>query len=246
MIINEKSWHYKLAQLSVSPGGDEPLPRSVNNLCKYWRRAFLGFVVIMLFIIAGVIGSIAVLEPIVSTIMWLVTDNPFIGYFVPDGSILVIEGIILFFATAFILYGVAEKGIKKLSRKLSQIKHPKQIVKENGISSTWDVIVELYKSWKNKFCPMVTFKDPDKNHEYTIVWKDRSMKSPTYDDIKGSHSVTEDEFFTFVGAEEPSIFYDMIGSYSKKYYSTTNTVEYTGFVSEKQFNEYVAKRFENA
>lgn len=137
--LKKGSWHYRLAGITANLEiFNEP------DICSYTRSVLAGILVIlllgMLIAFAGFFLSHMILGAIFASIygVWILTDIAVIGYIA--ASLL---------ATVFAI----EQIIKFSERRSRRRRNMPVETKPDGF------VKHAYKSWKNRFCVKVTFKE---------------------------------------------------------------------------------------
>lgn len=124
-----------------------------TNICPFIRKVIWGIFVILLTIIVSVVVSIAVLDPVVSLILYIfgVGTGPYFSEFsIVVGSSLWIGTTILSVMVYLTETDSGEALVKKVTSKASKV---------SETSSTLQVIKQWFKAIHDKTCFEIVFKE---------------------------------------------------------------------------------------
>ena len=129
------------------------------NLCKYVRNVALQLCFILLaevipLIMVFFVFSIAALDPIISGILWLVTDNPFIWFFGGFATIF-LTAILSVFAIVFSIAVGSEKLAKKVHAAMVNAQAEAHMATKQPTMSSANIVGTWLKGLHSKVCVSV-------------------------------------------------------------------------------------------
>ena len=148
MKISKQSWHYQIYEALDG--------RRYNvTLCSYTRKLMLATFIAMFVIIASVILSLLIIDPIWSLIMWVINGGEFMCVISPECNFLIADTILLGLAISFMCLYLIVTGIRYLWSKWMNIP-----VSDKAEGMTLRQILREYRrAIKDKICPIVEFID---------------------------------------------------------------------------------------
>lgn len=139
-VVNKNSWHFKMQDKMGT------IPQIRRDFCSYWRGAILS-----LFLVAVITVTI-----LFSLFLCFIVGDGLFGEYFSDS----IVGYILSFLSGFTFMASIIGFAILIATMPSYI--PKKIsnkVREATQKEEPSIFVVKYKSWKEKYCPMVEFVD---------------------------------------------------------------------------------------
>lgn len=125
------------------------------NICSYVRNIALEVGLHTMkalgLITLGVIAGMMILAPVVSWLLWLFTDNPFIWFFGELGRVIsmIDAALLMFIALGFTMHFLFDSQMSKDTRA--------HVVSEVKTMTAKNVFVMWIKSYHNKFCIKLDF-----------------------------------------------------------------------------------------
>lgn len=120
----------------------------VNDLCPFARKAFVGFFLCLCAVIVGVVVGAALLDPIISSVLWMFGVGS--GHFYGEVSLII----------GFVLYAVVIISLIMMCIEMNKEKLPTiptiPSTKEDGTLNLWGLIREYGKAVHDKVCPKIT------------------------------------------------------------------------------------------
>ena len=152
MEIKRNSLHLRLYNV-YGHGSMCDLENNRVNFCKYARYVIKGVINAIGFVFLGVVCGLGVIQLVMSPLLWLITDNPFVLFFPPilnDFFFMLTSTISISIIIATLLISII-LGWLTLEEKIRKVRKTKE--KTDGFFRTW------YQSWKEKYCPIVTLEN---------------------------------------------------------------------------------------
>lgn len=139
-VVNKNSWHFKLQDAMGT------IPQIRRDFCSYWRGTILSLFLVALIVIMF-LSSLS--------LCFVIGDGIFGKYFSDNivGNILSFLSGIAFMASIIIFVVLIATMPTYISKKISD-----KVREETGKEEP-SIFVVKYKSWKEKYCPMVEFVD---------------------------------------------------------------------------------------
>lgn len=164
MEITKGSWHHRLAT-HYSNLTDWELQHDNVNFCEYFWRVVRGFGTAIFLTIVGVLCLGGWVQVGVPTFNWLFNDMPWVWYFDPTPDTPMSALAVLFLVALFLQVVVAVLMVCSLGHDAYREIFPKRTVDNEDQPLPIGFFRTLYRSWKDKFCPIVTLKkdDPDES-----------------------------------------------------------------------------------
>jgi uncharacterized membrane protein YfcA len=147
MNLKTNSIHYQLYTFF-----DRNKDKNNSNICQYTRGVFAGILLSLFSIVIGIILSLLILDPIVSTLAYWITGISFISFF---GTFdLLVAGFIVWTIIA-IIFGIAG-GAYLGSYLKDKAEHTDNLSVQKSLT-TLGVFSEYIKSKHDKICRSVVF-----------------------------------------------------------------------------------------
>ena len=126
-----------------------------TDRCTYSRKMFKGFLFSIVLVVAGVIGGMMLMEPVMATILWAFGDGSLMTFLQPEtgGPIWVIDMVLI--VTLVVVYGIYKIG--DLYDKAKVRAHRRQAEAEEGTGGGF--ISTSIRDWHDKVCTIVKFDD---------------------------------------------------------------------------------------